>query len=115
MTALKPKNKTLPRPQVEAIAKLFSVLGETSRLLLLQTLQDGPASVGELVEQLELKQANVSKQLGILYQAQLVDREREGNTVRYFIKDPIIFDICGVVCGKLERDAEKQLATLRGD
>ena len=91
---------------VEAVARLFAVLSEPSRLVLLQALHGGPQTVGQLVEGCGMKQANVSKHLGVLYDHHLVRREREGISVRYEIADPIIFSLCNLVCGKMERDTK---------
>lgn len=104
----------LDRDSLEAVARLFGALAEPTRLALLQELKAGPRAVGELVEVLGAKQANVSKQLGTLYAAGLVARAREGTVVRYSIAEPMIFELCELVCGKLRRDAERQLAALGG-
>jgi DNA-binding transcriptional ArsR family regulator len=97
----------LDREQVQAVARLFSVLAEPTRLAILQELKDRPRPVGELVERLGAKQANVSKQLGVLFDAGLVGRERRGNLVVYSVREPMIFELCGLVCGKLRRDAQR--------
>jgi DNA-binding transcriptional ArsR family regulator len=102
----------LDRGSLEAVARLFAVLAEPTRLALLQELKDGPRSVSELVERLGAKQANASKQLGVLHGAGLLARQRAGNVVRYSIAEPMIFDLCELVCGKLRRDAERQLEAL---
>ncbi len=104
----------LDRDSLEAVARLFGALAEPTRLALLQELKGGPLAVGELVERIGAKQANVSKQLGALHVAGLVARARDGNLVRYSIAEPMIFELCELVCGKLRRDAEKQLAALGG-
>ena len=76
------KKKPLTPAQLEIVARLFAALAEPSRLSLLQALQPGPLSVGELMEASGLKQANVSKHLAILYDKRLVKRERDGTTIR---------------------------------
>ena len=96
--------------QLAAIARLFAVLSEPSRLALLQTLHNGPLTVNELVEASGLKQANVSKHLGVLRDHHLVSRNREGNSIRYGIADPMIFSLCNLVCGKMERDVKCAVA-----
>ncbi len=101
------------RKHLEAVARMFQVLSEATRLQILQALKDGPRTVSELVETLGAKQANVSKQLGILFDAGLVSRERLGNQVVYSVKETMVFDLCHVVCHKLQRDAEQQLQRLR--
>ncbi len=104
----------IPPEQLEIVAGLFAVLAEPTRLGLLQELRSGPLPVGDLVAALGAKQANVSKQLGVLFAAGFVSRERHGNTVRYFIADPIVFELCEIVCGKLRRDAERDYKALGG-
>jgi ArsR family transcriptional regulator len=103
-------SSVLDRASLEAVSRLFAVLAEPTRLAILQSLKAAPRAVSELVEELDAKQANISKQLGILYGAGLLARERDGNVVRYSIAEPMIFDLCELVCGKLRRDAERQLA-----
>ena len=100
--------------QFEIVAGLFGVLAEPTRLALLQALRGGPMSVGEIVAKLGAKQANGSKQLGILFDAGFLGRERQGNTVRYFISDPMVFKLCELVCGKLKRDTEREYKALGG-
>ncbi len=99
------KNKPLSAGQLDAVARLFGVLSESSRLALLQLLHAGPLTVNELVEASGMKQANVSKQLAILHDSHLVKREREGTSIRYEIADPIVFSLCNLVCGKMAKDA----------
>ncbi len=97
--------KPLSSGQLDAVAGLFGVLSEPSRLALLQALHDGPLTVSELMKACGMKQANVSKHLGVLHDHRLVQRERVGTSVRYAIADPMIFSLCELVCGKMQRDA----------
>lgn len=103
-----PRKSTLSQAQLEHVARLFRTLGEPTRLAILQALQPGPLTVGEIVDRTGGKQANVSKQLGQLHDAGLVERTRDGLHVHYEISDPMIFELCGLVCGKLKRDAKAQ-------
>ncbi len=100
------------RPHLEKVTKLFGVLAEPTRLAILQALKEAPMPVKDLVETLHAKQANVSKQLGILHDAGLVERKREGTLTVYSLRETMIFDLCKLVCDKLRRDAEEQLAAL---
>jgi DNA-binding transcriptional ArsR family regulator len=106
------KKEKLGEGQMRAVAGLFAILSEPSRLRILQLLQDGPASVGEVVAALEMKQANASKQLGILHQAGVVARERAGNSAIYSIRMPLVFDLCGLVCNGLRAEAEAKFKLL---
>lgn len=98
----------LPDPLVELIAQRFRVIGEPMRIKLLDRLRDGAATVGELVAALDAAQQNVSKHLGVLHNAGIVSRTKEGTSVRYAIADGTVFALCEQVCGGL-RD---QLAEL---
>jgi DNA-binding transcriptional ArsR family regulator len=98
--------------QLCAVAELFAVLSEPTRLRVLQMLQAGPATVSAIVGALGLKQANVSKQLGILHAAGVLGREKDGNQVRYFIRMPLIFDLCALVCQRLREEAEQRARAL---
>ena len=104
------KKHLLSSEQLEAVARLFGVLSEPSRLALLQALRAGPLNVSELMEACDMKQANVSKHLGVLHSHRLVKRERDGISIRYEIADPMIFSLCNLVCGKVERDAQRVAA-----
>ena len=98
--------------QLQAVADLFATLSEPSRLRILQVLEAGAASVGEIIAVTGMKQANVSKQLGILHQAGVLAREKDGNVVRYSIRMPLVFDLCALVCGSLRDDARAKAKLL---
>jgi len=102
--------RVLSSGQLAAVAGLFGVLSEPSRLALLQALHDGPLSVGELMAACSMKQANVSKQLAVLHAHHLVQRERQGNSILYAISDPMVFSLCALVCGKMEKDVKRAAA-----
>ena len=100
--------------QIDQAARLFATLAEPSRLRLLQALMPGPMTVTELVDATGMKQGNVSKQLGILYDTQLLTRTREGNFIRYAIGDDTILQLCNLVCRKIENDALTRAAVFKG-
>ena len=106
--AAKTKHRTLSDTALEMVAGRFRVLSEPMRLRLLATLQEGERNVGALVEATGSTQANVSKHLGILAAAGMVGRRKEGLSVFYFISDAKIFQLCELMCSKLEEElAEK--------
>ncbi len=100
--------------RLEAVAAMFSALSEPSRLQILQALERGPANVGELVELTGLKQANLSRQLGVLLANGIIERRAEGNRAIYSIKMPLVFDLCALVCGGVARAAAERAEALRG-
>jgi DNA-binding transcriptional ArsR family regulator len=113
-----PKSPAVPHPLpdslADAIAQRFRVLGEPMRVKLLDHLRDGAATVHELQEATGASQQNVSKHLGVLLQANLVSRSREGNFARYAITDDSVFDLCETVCGGLRRQLDELESVLSG-
>ncbi len=99
------KHPSLDVTQLQAVARLFATLAEPSRLQLLQCLKSGEQSVSELVDQTGLKQANVSKQLGLLVSADLVGRRQDGNRALYSISMPLVFELCDLVCNGMAAKA----------
>jgi DNA-binding transcriptional ArsR family regulator len=104
----------LPTALVELIAERFRVLGEPMRILLLDALREGPASVQELQEATGASQQNVSKHLGVLLRGGLVSRSKEGNFSRYAIVDEGVFELCEQVCGGLRRQLDELDALVPG-
>jgi DNA-binding transcriptional ArsR family regulator len=93
----------LPDDLVELIAERFRALAEPTRIKLLDRLREGEATVQELTEIIGSTQQNVSKHLGVLRQAGIVRRRRDGSFVRYWIADEGVFVLCEDVCGSLRR------------
>lgn len=92
----------LPEPLVELVAQRFRLLGEPMRIRLLDVLRGGERSVGELAGTLGASQQNVSKHLGVLHQAGMVGRHKEGNRVVYAITDESVFALCEIACGGVQ-------------
>ncbi len=93
----------LPDDLAELVARRFRVIGESMRIRLLDQLRDGERSVGDLADVLGATQQNVSKHLGVLHQAGIVSRRKDGNRVLYAIADDSVFALCETVCGGLAR------------
>ena len=88
---------------LELVAARFRILGEASRLKLINELKTGEMNVSELVQATGLSQANVSRHLQTLTQAGILSRRKEGLNVIYTIADPGIFQLCELVCGSVEK------------
>lgn len=102
----------IPEDLLVRIADRLKVLGDPSRLKIVHLLEEGELCVGEIVEQMESSQANVSKHLATLRKAGLVRSRRAGMNVCYSIEDPVVFAICRLICGFLEREASEVRAEI---
>ncbi|MGI9243845.1 MAG: ArsR/SmtB family transcription factor [Verrucomicrobiales bacterium] len=98
--------KKLDRPALEKIAKVFSAFSDPTRLAILQELKERAKSVGELVTAIGVSQGNMSKQLQLLHEAGVLEREKVGNQVFYSVSDELVMPLCELVCDKLNRDAK---------
>ncbi|XHX76475.1 MAG: ArsR/SmtB family transcription factor [Stenomitos frigidus ULC029] len=103
-----------PTPQVlSPVADYFKVLSEVSRLQVLCSLKTGAKNVTEMIAATGLGQANVSKHLKVLMQAGMVTRHPEGINVYYQISDPMIFELCELVCDRLVIRLQEQTQQLK--
>lgn len=91
---------------LDLLAERFRALGEPTRLRILSALRGGERTVTELMEETELGQANVSKHLQLLHSLRFVERRREGLYVYYRLYDECVFELCEIMCGRLEEETE---------
>lgn len=97
---------------MELVASRFRTLGEPCRLRILENLQSGDKTVGEIVAALGGNQPNISKHLQILHDAGLVSRRRVGTSSLYAISDPMVFKLCDLVCRSETRKSRRELHSL---
>jgi ArsR family transcriptional regulator len=94
---------------VEA-ARRFALLGDPTRLRILQVVMDGgERSVGEIADAAGVTPSNASAHLNRLASAGLVGRRREGTTVLYRLGDENLAQICESMCASLRAQARDLL------
>ena len=72
-------------------ARLMKALANEQRLHILCNLLDGPLSVGELNQRLDLSQSALSQHLALLREMELVVTRREAQTIHYSLPDgPVV-------------------------
>lgn len=76
-----------------ATARFFRVLGDATRLRILELLLEGPRTVSELVAALGATQGRVSNHLACLRWCRFVEDERQGRRVTYHIADPDVAEV----------------------
>ncbi len=72
---------------VRSLTKLFRALGDETRLRMVALLSHGELCVCHLEQALDLSQPNVSRQLGILRAAGVVDGRRDGSWMYYSLAE----------------------------
>jgi len=91
-------------------AQFFRALAHPTRIRILEHLVRGARSVQELQEALALDQPIVSQQLAVLRNRGIVLARKEGLSVRYELRDPLVADLLDVA----RRIFNNQFASTRG-
>ncbi|MEX2101350.1 MAG: metalloregulator ArsR/SmtB family transcription factor [Actinomycetota bacterium] len=76
-----------PSLDSDALSRYFRVLGDPTRLLIVEALLQRERTVSELVDLLGAPQSRISNHLACLRWCRFVESERRGRTVVYRITD----------------------------
>jgi len=100
-------------PFLDFVARRLQAVAEPNRIRILTMLQEKEATVQDLTDELATTHQNVSKHLGILYQAGIVSRRKDGTKVWYALAD---FTVCRLVEQAAQSAAGyvEELATIAG-
>ena len=104
----------IPVDLAELIAARLRVIGDPTRIRILDLLRDGELSVTQITERLGTSQQNASKHLGMLLQAGIVARRKDGNSSIYSIADRGVYELCEQVCGGLQLQLAELTALVQG-
>lgn len=69
------------------LAELFKILGDPTRLKIVQLLLENEMCVNHIAETMGMGQSAISHQLCVLRQARLVTYRKEGKTAYYSLND----------------------------
>lgn len=96
-----PKKKTIDPAKLRAAAaqavSALKVLANQERLLLLCQLTQGEMCVGDLEEELDIRQPTLSQQLGVLRNQKVVTTRKEGKNVYYSVADPAVLEVLTLI------------------
>ena len=104
-----PTNKTLVKMQAE----VFKALSHPTRLEILYLLEKGPLCVCKIVEALNGEFSNISRHLSKLGRAGILDQERQGTSIYYFLRCPCILDFFKCVDDVIIDREQDQVKKLR--
>jgi ArsR family transcriptional regulator len=91
-------------------AQFFRALAHPTRIRMLEILVRGGLTVQELQEALTLDQPIVSQQLAVLRNQGIVSAQKEGLSVRYTLRDPLVGELLDVA----RQILNNQLGSTRG-
>ena len=111
-------------PRTEAVggelqrfkAQFFRALAHPTRIRILEALVRRDRTVQELQEQLTLDQPVVSQQLAVLRHQGIVSARKEGSSVRYTLRDPLVgslLDVARQIFNKRLGDSQGLLRELQ--
>ncbi len=98
----------------ESVARYFALLSEPTRLRIMHSICQQEKSVNQIVDELGASQTNVSRHLGLMYQAGVLGRRKDGNQVLYRVTDAAFTEICRTVCVRVAAELEGDKSLKRG-
>ncbi len=96
----------------KARSNIFKALAHPARLFIVHELSQQERCVNELTEMLGMDASTVSRHLGVLRNAGVVDSEKRGTQVFYFLRVPCILNFCSCIESALESSAKEKLKAL---
>lgn len=74
-------------------ADIFQVLAHPTRIHIIETLRHGELSVGAILAEVKVEQANISQHLALLRAKRLVNSRKEKNQVLYSLRNPLLTEV----------------------
>ena len=107
----------MPADIFDLHADICKTLGSPARLRIIAALRDGEMTVGEIVEAVGARKANVSQHLAVMRQRGIVRARRQGLNVYYRLTSPKIIQACELMRDVLLEEvwAESALVGSAGD
>jgi DNA-binding transcriptional ArsR family regulator len=90
----------------EALSRYFRVLGDPTRLRIIEALLKGERTVSELVELVGAPQSRVSNHLACLRWCRLAESERRGRTVVYRVADERVSRVLALAASLAEPNCD---------
>jgi DNA-binding transcriptional ArsR family regulator len=102
----KPKTDTNLDAMFELAADTFRVMSAPMRLKIINCLCNEEKNVGQLLEEINTTQPNMSQHLNTLYKAKILGRRREGVQIYYRIINERVVSLCRAVCTQIALDSD---------
>ncbi len=97
------ENKRLLNKIFEMQCEICKALGHPLRLAIVDRLKDGETAAADLIAELKLSKANLSKHMALLTHGGIVESRREGRQIFYRLTDPEIHRACTMMRSILYR------------
>jgi ArsR family transcriptional regulator len=87
-------------------AETFRVMSAPMRLKIINCLCNEEKNVGQLLEEIDTTQPNMSQHLNTLFNAKILGRRREGVQIYYRIINERVVTLCRAVCTQIAIDSD---------
>ncbi|MEM6648055.1 MAG: autorepressor SdpR family transcription factor [Bacteroidota bacterium] len=81
---------------------VFKALNDPTRRAILEMLRERDLTAGEIAEAFDISKPSISHHLDLLLRAELVDRQREGQFLRYRLNTTVLEDAMQWLLGLLQ-------------
>lgn len=71
----------------------FKALSDKTRRRILEMLKGGDMTAGEIAEKFDMTKPSITHHLNLLYQAELVDKERDGQYIYYTLDTTVMQEL----------------------
>ena len=82
---------------------ICKALGHPLRMAIVDRLKDSETAAADLIADLEISKANLSKHMSLLIQGGIVESRRDGRQIYYRLTDPDIHKACAIMSAILYR------------
>jgi DNA-binding transcriptional ArsR family regulator len=90
----------------ELAAETFRVMSAPMRLKIINCLCEEEKNVGQLLEEIDTTQPNMSQHLNTLFKAKILGRRREGVQIYYRIINERVVTLCRAICTQIAIDSD---------
>jgi DNA-binding transcriptional ArsR family regulator len=97
------ENKKVLQKIFQMQCEICKALGHPLRLAIVDRLRGRETAAADLLEELEISKANLSKHVALLIRGGIVESRREGRQLYYRLADPEIHDACAIMRSILYR------------
>ena len=107
------KKKAAPKNSADSLDAMFELAAETFRVMsapmrlkIINCLCEEEKNVGQLLEEIDTTQPNMSQHLNTLFKAKILGRRREGVQIYYRIINERVVTLCRAVCTQIAIDSD---------
>ncbi len=98
--------------KIEVQAEYFKALSHSTRIKIVQYLQEGERCVCEIVPYLKEEQSNVSRHLAALKRTGILSSRKEGVSVYYEVQDKNVYKILDFALYSVKKTAKEKITIL---